>query len=186
MNLLNPVNNKISRLKKKTNHFEIPCMWVSFSKTKVMIVTDIANTAKNPVLIPSIRKIIDAASPVLVAWEIDEKSIFSGDAKRGTLKMAFARNIINKEIETFFTLFCNLGKRTRIARPKIIPCNNPIAKAPEIAIRENVGSWNRSTRDEIKAIVSKNFCSKYNISYKLEKYGKITKKFSSRITCLKF
>jgi len=32
-----------------------------------MTVTDIANTAKNPVLIPSIRKIIDAASHVLVA-----------------------------------------------------------------------------------------------------------------------
>lgn len=161
-------------------------MWVSFSKTKVMTVTDIANTAKNPVLIPSIRKIIDAASPVLVAWEIDEKSIFSGDAKRGTLKMAFTKNIINKEIETFFTLFCNLGKRTRIARPKIIPCTNPITKATEIAIREKVGSWSRSTRNETKAIASKNLSSRYNISYKLEKYGKITKKFSSRNQNLKF
>ncbi len=144
-------------------------MWVSFSKTKVMTVTDIANTAKNPVLIPRIRKIIDAASPVLVAWEIEEKSIFSGDAKRGTLKMAFAKNIINKEIETFFTLFCNLGKRTRMARPKIIPCTNPIAKAPEIAIREKGGSWNSSTRNVTKAIDSKNLCSRYNISYKLGK-----------------
>ena len=155
MNLLIPVNNKIRMLKKKTNPFEIPEIFVSFSKTNVMIVTEIANTAKNPVLIPKIRKIIDAASPVLVAWERDEKSIFSGDAKRGTLKRAFARNKINNEIETFLTLFCSLGNLTRIALPKIIPCSNPIAKAPKTAIREKIGSWNKSTRDETKAMTSK-------------------------------
>jgi hypothetical protein len=117
-----------------------------------MIVTEIANTAKNPVLIPKIRKIIDATSPELVAWEIDDKSIFSGDANRGTLNRAFARNKTNSEIETFLTLFCNLGNRIKIALPKIIPCNNPIAKAPKTAIREKIGSWNRSTRDEINAM----------------------------------
>ena len=140
MNLLNPVSNKIRTLKKRTNPFAIPLILVSLSKTRVITVTEIASTAKNPVLIPSIRKIIDATSPVLVAWEIDEKSIFSGDANLGTLKIAFARNTTNKEIETFLTLFCNLGNRTRIALPKIIPCNNPIPKAPKIAPTENIGS----------------------------------------------
>ena len=140
MNLLIPVNTKISRLKKKTKPLEIPLMLVSFNKTNVIMVTEIANTAKNPVLIPKIRKIIDATSPLLVAWEIDEKSIFSGDANRGTLKSAFARNNTNSEIETFLTLFCSLGNRTRIALPKIIPCNNPIPKAPKTAIREKIGS----------------------------------------------
>jgi hypothetical protein len=104
------------------------------------MVTEIANTAKNPVLIPKIRKIIDATSPLLVAWEIDEKSIFSGDANRGTLKSAFARNNTNSEIETFLTLFCNLGNHIKIALPKIIPCNNPIPKVPKTAIREKIGS----------------------------------------------
>ena len=155
MNLLIPVNTKIRMLKKKTNPFEIPEILVNFSKTNVMIVTEIAKTAKKPVLIPRIRKIIEATSPVLVAWEIDEKSIFSGDANRGTLKRAFARNKTNREIETFLTLFCNLGNRTRIALPKIIPCNNPIPKAPKTAIREKIGSWNRSAREEIKAIDNK-------------------------------
>jgi len=115
-------------------------MLVIFSKTKVIIVTEIANTAKNPVLIPKIRKMMDATSPELVAWEIDEKSIFSGEANRGTLKRAFARNKTNREIETFFTLFCSLGNRTKIALPRIIPCNNPIPKAPKTAIREKIGS----------------------------------------------
>lgn len=104
------------------------------------MVTEMANTAKKPVLIPSIRKIREAASPELVAWEIEDQSIFSGDANRGTLKMAFARNNMNNEMETFFTLFCNRGNLTRIALPKIIPCNNPIAEAPKIATREKIGS----------------------------------------------
>ena len=85
------------------------------------MVTEIAKTAKKPVLIPNIRKSNDATSPLLVACEIEERSIFSGDANRGTLKIAFARNRIKREIETFLTLFCNLGNRIKIARPKIIP-----------------------------------------------------------------
>lgn len=85
------------------------------------MVTEIARTAKKPVLIPKIRKINDATSPLLVAWEIEERSIFSGDANRGTLKIAFARNRTKREIETFFTLFCNRGNRIKMARPKIIP-----------------------------------------------------------------
>ena len=152
MNLLIPVNNKIRTLKEKTNHFDTPWRLVSFSRTNDMIVTEIANTAKNPVLIPSIRKIIDANSPVLVAWEIDEKSIFSGDANLGTLKIAFIRNNTNNEIETFLRLFWSLGNLTRIALPKIIPCNNPIPKALKIPISETIGFWNASTRMEINAM----------------------------------
>ncbi len=104
------------------------------------MVTEIAKTAKNPVFTPKIRKITDANSPKLASGGIDEKSIFSGDANRGTLSNAFARNSTNKEMETFFTLFCNLGNRSRIARPKIIPCSNPIPKAQRIAIKEKTGS----------------------------------------------
>lgn len=153
MNLLNPVNTKINKLKKKTNPFAYPWRLVSFNTTRLIRVTDIASTAKKPVFIPKIKKIIDATSPLLVAWEIDEKSIFSGDAKRGTLKIAFARNITNKEIETFLTLFCNLGNLTKIALPKIIPCNNPIPNAVKIPTIEKIGFWKISTRNSINAIV---------------------------------
>ena len=104
------------------------------------MVAEIANTAKKPVFTPNIKKIIDATSAVLVAWEIDSKSIFSGDAKRGTLRIAFARNKPNKEIDTILTLFCSLGNLTKIARPKIIPCSKPIPDANKIPIIEKTGS----------------------------------------------
>jgi hypothetical protein len=67
--------------------------------------------------------------------------------------MAFARNNTNKEIETFLTLFCSLGNLTKMARPKIIPCNNPIPKAIKIATIEKIGSWKISTRNSINAIL---------------------------------
>lgn len=116
-----------------------------------MIVTDIAKTAKNPVLIPSIRKIREATSPELVAWDTEDKSIFSGDANLGTLKIAFTRNNTNSEIETFFKLFCSRGKRIKIAFPKIIPWGSPIANAPNTATRENIGSRKISEKNGINA-----------------------------------
>ena len=118
-----------------------------------MIVTDIARTARNPVFIPKIRKSSDAISPLLVAWEIEEKSIFSGDANLGTLRMAFAKNKTNRETDTFFTLFCSLGNLTKIALPKIMPWSNPIANAPKTETKENRGCKNRSEKTGINAII---------------------------------
>ena len=86
-----------------------------------MMVTEIAKTARNPVFIPKIRKSNEAISPLLVACEIEEKSIFSGDANRGTLRIAFAKNKTKRETDTFFTFFCNLGNLIKIALPKNIP-----------------------------------------------------------------
>lgn len=139
VNLLNPVKTNINTLKNNTKPFDRPLRWVSFSKTIVIMVTEIAKTATNPVLTPKIKKSKDAISPLLVALEIEEKSIFSGEANLGTLKIAFAKNKTKSEMETFFTLFCNLGNRIKIARPKIIPCSSPIANAPKTKIKENTG-----------------------------------------------
>ena len=86
-----------------------------------MMVTEIARTARNPVFIPKIKKSKDAISPLLVACEIEEKSIFSGEANLGTLRIAFTKNNTKRETETFFTLFWSLGNLTRIALPKIMP-----------------------------------------------------------------
>lgn len=102
MNLLRPVNNRIIALKKKTNTFAIPRISVYFKRTKVITVTEIASTVRNPVFIPKIKKIEEIISPVLPADTL-ERSIFSGEAKRGTLKTAFTKNMINKEIDTVFT-----------------------------------------------------------------------------------
>ncbi len=153
MNLLIPVKINNNALKKKTNDFTIPLRFVNFKRTKVITVTEIARTVRNPVFIPKIKKSTEITSPGLLA-ETFERSIFSGEAKRGTLKIALIKNIINKETDTVFTRFCKRGNLTRIARPKIIPWNKPIPKALKTAIIENMGFWKISTRNGISANVN--------------------------------
>ena len=101
VNLLRPVNNKIITLKNKTNAFAIPLMSVYIKRTKVITVTEIARTVRNPVFIPKIKKIEEIISLVLPA-DILERSIFSEEEKRGTLKTAFTKNTINKENDIVF------------------------------------------------------------------------------------
>ena len=139
MNRLIPVKINNRELKKKTNNFMIPLRLVNFKITNVITVTEIANTVRNPVFIPKIRNKIDASSAGLPADKL-ENSIFSGDANRGTLRMAFAKNKTNRVMETVFRWFCNRGNLTKIARPKIIPWNNPTPNAPITARIEKIGS----------------------------------------------
>jgi hypothetical protein len=68
-----------------------------------MTVIEIASTAKKPAFIPNTRKSNDDNSSGLPDSKILERLIFSGDAKRGTLNIAFTRNKKNKDIETVFT-----------------------------------------------------------------------------------
>ena len=151
-----PVKINSRELKKKTNNFMIPWRFVIFKITKVITVTEIANTVRNPVFIPKIRNNTDASSPGLPADKLDN-SIFSGEANRGTLRIAFAKNKTNRVIDTVFRWFCNRGNLTRIARPKIIPWNSPTPNAPITARTEKIGSWNTSTRNGIRANASHNF-----------------------------
>jgi len=120
VNLLMPVKMSKRALENKTNDFTIPRIFVNFKKTKVMTVTEIANIVRNPVFIPKIKKSPERMSPKLAADKF-ESSIFSGDAKRGTLKIAFIKNTINNEMDTVLTWFCKRGNLTRIDRPKMIP-----------------------------------------------------------------
>jgi len=78
-------------------------MRVNFRSKKVMTVTEVAITAKNPAFIPIIVKINDVNSCGLPTCEMCVRSILSGDAKRGTLRIAFARNRKNRDAETVFT-----------------------------------------------------------------------------------
>ncbi len=151
MNRLIPVNINNNALKNKTNDFTIPLIFVNFNKTKVITVTEIAKTVRNPVFIPKIKKIEDVSSTGPFADKF-VKSIFSGDAKRGTLKTAFIKNNTNSEMDTVFRWFCKRGNLVKIARPKMIPCNIPITNAPNTAIIEKIGSWNISTKNGINAI----------------------------------
>ena len=102
VNLLMAVNINSKLLKKKTNSFTTPFRLVNFKRTKVITVTEIARTVRNPVFIPKIKNKIETNSPVLLA-DKSERTIFSGDAKRGTLKRAFIKNTTNKETDTVFT-----------------------------------------------------------------------------------
>lgn len=78
-------------------------MVANFRSTNVITVIEIASTARNPAFIPNTRKTEDVSSSGLLDSKMLERSIFSVDAKRGTLKIAFTRNKKNKEIETVFT-----------------------------------------------------------------------------------
>lgn len=102
MNLLTAVNIKINALKKKTNPLVTPSRFVNFKTTKLITVTEIANTVRNPVFTPNIKKSDDASSPGLFADKLD-MIIFSGEANRGTLNRAFIKNKINIVIDTVFT-----------------------------------------------------------------------------------
>lgn len=123
-----------------------PWIGANFNNTKVITVTEIASTAKNPTFNPNTRKIREIISPELLAWKILVRSIFSVDANLGTLKIAFARNKKNKEIETVLTWFWRRGNRKSMARPKIIPWKIPIPNALTIAATENIGFWKNSTK----------------------------------------
>ena len=133
MNLLKPVNNKIITLKNKTNAFAIPWMSIYFKRTKIITVTEIARTVRNPVFIPKIKKIEEIISLVLPA-DILEISILSGEEKRGTLKTAFIKNTINKENYIVFKWFWRRGNLKSMARPRITPWTIPILQALNIAI----------------------------------------------------
>lgn len=120
MNLLTAVNVSSRALKKKTKPLFTPLRFVNFNITKLMTVAEIASTVKNPVFIPKIKKRDDMSSPGLPADRLD-RVIFWGEAKRGTLKIAFVRNRTNIVIDTVLTRFCNRGNLTSIALPRIIP-----------------------------------------------------------------
>jgi hypothetical protein len=63
---------------------------------------EIANTVRKPVFIPKIRNIEETTSPGF-ATDMLVRSIFSGDWKRGTLRIALIKNKTNKVTETVFT-----------------------------------------------------------------------------------
>ncbi len=120
MSLLKPVSKSKRILENKTNIFAAPPRFVNFKRTKVITVTEIAKIVRKPVFIPKIKNSDDAISPVFPAGKL-KRSIFSGDANLGTLKIAFARNKKNNVTETVFRWFWRRGNLTRIDRPKIIP-----------------------------------------------------------------
>ena len=101
VNRLIPVKINNRELKKKTNNFMSPWRFVNFKITKVITVTEIANTVRKPVFIPKIRNSADANSAGLPADKL-ENSIFSGDANLGTLRIAFAKNKTKRVIDTVF------------------------------------------------------------------------------------
>lgn len=99
---LKQVKMSKNALENKINALVIRQILVNFNKTNVITVTENAKTVRNPVFVPNIKNRKDANSFGFLADKVT-KSIFSGDANLGTLKIAFIRNKTNKEIETVFT-----------------------------------------------------------------------------------
>ena len=131
------INN--NAVKKKTKDFVIPRICVNLSKTKVMTVTEMAKIVRNPVFMPKIRKRTEKKSPEPEEDRLS-KLIFSGEAKRGTLNIAFAKKSANKVNETVLRWFCSFGNRIRIARPIMIPWKMPIPNDAKTTIKEKIGS----------------------------------------------
>ncbi|WP_179362231.1 hypothetical protein [Nitrosopumilus oxyclinae] len=102
MKRLTAVNTNKSALKKKINPLAIPVRFVNFNTTKVITVTEIASTVKNPVFIPKIKKRVDANSAGEFADKFDRLTL-SGEANLGTLKIAFIKNKTNMVIDTVLT-----------------------------------------------------------------------------------
>ena len=100
VNLLTAVSISNRALKKKTKSFEVLFRCINFKTTKLITVTEIANTVRKPVFIPKIKNNVDISSSGLPTGKF-EITIFSGDAKRGTLRMAFIKNNTDKVTDTF-------------------------------------------------------------------------------------
>ncbi|MGY5147356.1 MAG: hypothetical protein ACW9W4_05105 [Candidatus Nitrosopumilus sp. bin_7KS] len=102
MKRLTAVNINKSALKKKTNPLDIPDRFVNFNTTKLITVTEIASTVKNPVFIPKIKKRVDANSAGEFADKFDRLTL-SGEANLGTLRIAFIKNKTNIVTDTVLT-----------------------------------------------------------------------------------
>ena len=101
VNRLKAVKTNKRALKKKIKHFIIPRKFVNFKITKVITMIEIAKTVRKPVFIPKTKKIEEIISAGL-ATDKFVRSIFSGDWKRGTLRIALIKNKINKVTDTVF------------------------------------------------------------------------------------
>ena len=95
----------MNKLTKMTKDLFPPEIFVERNNSNEITVTEIAKTARKPVLTPRIVKTIDAISPELVASKIFDRTIFSGDANLGTLSIALIKNKKNNPTEIFFALF---------------------------------------------------------------------------------
>ena len=111
-----------------------------------------ASTARNPVPTPSSVKKASAKASGSADAKSVESRISSGDAKRGRLMTALARNSTSSPTEN--SLAC---RRTRknlsvMALPRIKPCTSPTKAEPPIAVIANRGNSKASARNGTRAI----------------------------------
>ena len=174
MNRLRAVKISNKLLKKKTNPFTIPCKLVNFKITKVITIIEKARIVKNPVFIPKIKKTVETNS---LGFATDKfvRSIFSGDWNLGTLRTVLIKNRTNKDTDTVLRWFCSRGNLKRIALPKKIPWDNPIANVLKITINWIKGSFRYSATIGINAINFKRIDSKIWVSYQRCLKNKIQK-----------
>ena len=111
-------------------------MLANFKNIISVTETNIAITAPTPALIPNTLTIRVNTSSIVSGMVISDTEILTGSANFNTLAMALIEKSASKTIETDRACFFRLGKRERIPRPIIAPCNNPIPITTEKVIKK--------------------------------------------------
>ena len=98
--------------------------------------TNIAITAPTPALIPNTLTIRVNTSSIVSGMVNSDTEILTGSANFNTLAMALIEKSASKTIEADLACLFRLGKRERIPRPIIAPCNSPIPITTEKVIKK--------------------------------------------------
>ena len=112
------------------------CMLANFKNIISVIETNIAITAPTPALIPNTLTISDNTSSIVSGMVNFDTEILTGSANFSIPDMALIEKSANKIIETARACLFRLGKRERMPRPIIAPCNNPIPITTEKVIKK--------------------------------------------------
>ena len=111
-------------------------MLANFKNIISVIETNIAITAPTPALMPNTLTIKASTSSIVSGIVNLDTDILTGSANFSTPDIALIEKSASKTIETDRACFFRLGKRERIPRPIIAPCNNPIPITTEKVIKK--------------------------------------------------
>ena len=111
-------------------------MLANFKNIISVIETNIAITAPTPALMPNTLTIKANTSSIVSGIVNLDTDILTGSANFSTPDIALIEKSASKTIETDRACFFRLGKRERIPRPIIAPCNNPIPITTEKVIKK--------------------------------------------------
>jgi hypothetical protein len=101
-------------------------MFANFKNIIRVTEINIAITAPTPALIPNTLTTKINISSIVAGITNSDTETFTGSANFSIPDIALIEKSISKIMETDLACLLRLGKRDRIPRPIITPCNNPI------------------------------------------------------------